>query len=141
LDLDAKEQLVNSIQKNYQKVSIKDTFVENVPLGFSHLNTEFENLLLDFSMSKLVITDRLHGMIFCVITGTPCIVLPNSNHKIRGTYHDWLSNLNYIKLVEDIKDLKLFNSNVEEMLDLDTKVIRKPNLYNDFELLGKALKL
>ena len=40
----------------------------------------------DFQKSELVITDRLHGMIFCYITKTPCIVMPNNNHKILMTY-------------------------------------------------------
>lgn len=49
--------------------------------------------------SKLVITDRLHCMIFCVITGTPCVAVDNSNHKIRGVYETWLKDITYIKLV------------------------------------------
>jgi pyruvyl transferase EpsI len=40
----------------------------------------------EFSRSKLVITDRLHGMIFAAITETPCIVFSNYNHKVKGTY-------------------------------------------------------
>ena len=28
----------------------------------------------------------LHGMIFAVITGTKCISIDNSNHKIKNTY-------------------------------------------------------
>ena len=51
--------------------------------------------------SRLVITDRLHCMIFCVITGTPCVAVDNSNHKIRGVYETWLNDITYIKLVFD----------------------------------------
>ncbi len=53
--------------------------------------------------SKLVITDRLHGMVFSAITGTPCIALGNYNHKIKGTY-DWISYLPYIKYVNSIDE-------------------------------------
>ena len=46
--------------------------------------------LNQFRSAHLVITDRLHGMILCLLSGTPCLVLPNSNHKIRQTQLDWL---------------------------------------------------
>lgn len=45
-----------------------------------------------YQQAEVVITDRLHGMIFAAITGTPCVVLPNTNHKIAATYHDWILN-------------------------------------------------
>ena len=44
----------------------------------------------NFSSSKIVITDRLHGLIFSKITSTPCIAIDNSNNKIRETYNAWL---------------------------------------------------
>lgn len=59
--------------------------------------------LLEFASAKLVITDRLHGMIFAAITGTPCIVFSNYNHKVKGSY-DWISYLPYIKYVETLDE-------------------------------------
>ena len=35
----------------------------------------------EFQSAELVITDRLHGMIFSVITGTPCIAFDNLMRK------------------------------------------------------------
>ena len=40
------------------------------------------NKIEEFLRSQVVVTDRLHGMILSVITGTPCIVFGNYNHKI-----------------------------------------------------------
>ncbi|MEJ6554701.1 polysaccharide pyruvyl transferase family protein [Microbacterium esteraromaticum] len=52
---------------------------------------EVVNEMLDrYWGAKIVITDRLHGMIFAAVTGTPCVVLANTNHKISGTYDAWL---------------------------------------------------
>ena len=59
----------------------------------------------EFRESKLVITDRLHGMIFAAISGTPCIVFPNSNHKIISEY-EWLKELEYIRLLPDTEKLE-----------------------------------
>ncbi|MFB8735822.1 polysaccharide pyruvyl transferase family protein [Bacillus sp. SL00103] len=32
--------------------------------------------------AQVVVTDRLHGMIFCAITKTPCVVLRSFDHKV-----------------------------------------------------------
>ena len=57
-----------------------------------------------FSGAEVVITDRLHCMIFCAQTGTPCVVFPNDHHKITECYA-WMADLPYIKLIEDVSDL------------------------------------
>ena len=67
----------------------------------------FDRLPLDtlemYRRSALVVTDRLHGMIFAAVTGTPCIVLPNTNHKITGTFHDWIADrCSYITLIRKV---------------------------------------
>jgi len=59
---------------------------------------------MEFSASKLIITDRLHGMIFSAITGTPCIALNNVSGKVQGGYA-WIKELPYIYYCEDIKEL------------------------------------
>lgn len=57
----------------------------------------------EFAAAKLVITDRLHGMVFAAITATPCIVFGNYNQKVKGTY-DWISYLPYIKFTDSVKE-------------------------------------
>lgn len=57
-----------------------------------------QKIWAQFRKSKFVVTDRLHGMIFAYITGTPAIVLPNSNFKITECY-EWIKDCGYIILV------------------------------------------
>lgn len=57
-----------------------------------------------FKRTSLVVTDRLHGMVFSAITGTPCVALPNYNHKVRETYR-WLQQLPYIRFCETPGDV------------------------------------
>lgn len=66
-----------------------------------------------FQRSKLIITDRMHGMIFAAITATPCIVFPSKDHKISGTF-EWLKSLGYIKLIDpfDIEIIKIEINNL-----------------------------
>ena len=53
---------------------------------------------------QLVVTDRLHGMIFSVITATPCIVFGSASHKIVSSFQ-WIKELPYIKFVSDTEGL------------------------------------
>lgn len=66
-----------------------------------------ERQLMTISQAQLVITDRLHVMIFCALTATPCIALNNSSNKVFGAYH-WLEHLDYIKLADDLDDIEHF---------------------------------
>lgn len=58
-----------------------------------------EEKFKEFSKAQLVITDRLHGMIFCAITGTPCVVVDSKSPKVRGCY-EWIKHLDYIRFVD-----------------------------------------
>ncbi len=58
----------------------------------------------EFSGAQLVITDRLHGMIFCAITGTPCIVIDSKSPKVRGCY-EWIKHLDYIRFADSPEDI------------------------------------
>lgn len=81
-----------------------------------------------FRSSKLVITDRLHGMVLAAITGTPCIAFSNYNQKVSGTY-EWISDLNYIRFVavnDDIEKEVQYLYGLQEIDRFD------PSKYKDF---------
>ena len=67
----------------------------------SALTQKFE----EFNKAKLVVTDRLHGMIFAAITETPCVVFGSYTHKIKESFK-WLQNLNYIEFCDRIQDFE-----------------------------------
>lgn len=77
-----------------------DTHAGGSGLSKVECNKLFSNKIQQFAEAQLVITDRLHGMILCLLSGTPCLVLPNSNHKIRQTYMDWLKDHPRLMFVE-----------------------------------------
>lgn len=54
---------------------------------------------------KLVITDTLHCMISCVISGTPCIALNNISSKVEGVYKTWLKDIKYLRFVDSYEDI------------------------------------
>lgn len=60
--------------------------------------------LKEISSAEVVITDRLHGMVFCAITHTPCVVVLSKSHKVQGCY-EWIKNLKYIRIAESVQDV------------------------------------
>lgn len=52
--------------------------------------------LKEFYESDFIVTDRLHGMIFAYLVGTPCIVFDNRTRKVSGVYKQWLSECDSI---------------------------------------------
>jgi len=65
---------------------------------------ELMQKLDEFSHAELVITDRMHGMVFSAITGTPCVVLKSLSYKTEGVY-DWISDVKSIKMIQDLNEL------------------------------------
>lgn len=105
LSKEQKKFLLEILNKNYKKVDITDTLlIQNIS------KNEREKILRDkweqFKGAEIVITDRIHGMIFAAITGTPCIALSNYNHKVKGTY-EWIKHLKYIKFIDNLSDVSI----------------------------------
>lgn len=85
----------------------------------------------EFADSQIVITDRLHGMVFATLTGTPCIVFANNHHKVKGTY-DWISYLPYI----------MYASNVEDAIKIIPQLLNMNNCsFDNAALLNRFVQL
>ena len=59
----------------------------------------------EFAGYKAVVTDRLHCMIYCAITGTPCVAFDNISKKVSGVY-EWIQNLPYIRVIDSCYELE-----------------------------------
>lgn len=123
------KKIINFIKSKYDNVIITDT-VCNYDVKREYRKDSIDKLLSQFYRSKLVITDRIHGMIFATITNTPCIVISNYNHKVKETYK-WIKHLNYIKFVDDINDIELLIESFEnneirnEFVPFDKNIFEK----------------
>lgn len=62
--------------------------------------------LSQISQYGLVITDRLHGMVFSYLMKTSCIALGNYNNKVKGTY-EWISFDESIEFIDDIEKISI----------------------------------
>lgn len=83
-----------------------DTVIKNkkTKVNAETRNEELDKFWTSFASSKLVITDRLHAMIFSAITGTPCLAIDNLSKKVSGVY-EWIKYLDYIKVCYSAEEI------------------------------------
>ena len=90
------------------------------------------------SECRYVITDRLHCMLLCLITGTPCVALDNLTGKLNGVYK-WINNVNYIKVVDSTEDvihfMEKYSNNHKSMIYDDKSIDTK---FNELATLFKG---
>ena len=85
----AKEKLTSAVKEaNYDFTQFDTTLDEPIPKD--QRKTYLGDTLNKFAEQNLVITDRFHGMIFSVITRTPCIAIDTVDHKISSSSR-WFS--------------------------------------------------
>lgn len=134
LKKDDRKEIFDIASKYDKNIKWTDTVINEVILQ-DERQKYFNEKLEEFSKSKLVITDRLHGMIFAAMTKTPCIVMGNYNHKVKGVY-EWMKDLQYVKYIDSLNDIEnviklLYNLKVEKYNCLNKKL---------YEQLIKELK-
>lgn len=118
-----------------------DTHAGGSQLGEAHCAILLADKLTQFRSAKLVVTDRLHGMILCLLAGTPCLVLPNSNHKIRQTWLDWLQHHTRLIFVEPAQLDEIPNF-IDQLLSEPRGALNEsPVDMSKYNLLKQALTL
>ena len=118
-----KEKQINDVlNKYYGDVRYTDTVVPGEIIPKERRNA-IKKKIEQFASVQLVVTDRLHGMVFAAIAGTPCAVLKSMSYKLEGCY-EWIENLEYIKFVDS----------EEELIDFIKKEIGRKCKYNNKHL-------
>jgi exopolysaccharide biosynthesis predicted pyruvyltransferase EpsI len=76
--------------------------------GITHRDrqAEVENKIKEYRSAKIVVTDRLHSMVFSAIAGTSCVAFDNKTQKVSGVYR-WMKHLSYIKIACNIEEAKM----------------------------------
>jgi len=125
---DAKSILKTSEKKLLQSFCeslSSDLLISSTVTGYNITKEERETTLNTkwslFGNQKVVVTDNLQGMIFALITETPCVVLNNSNPDIlkETMYCDFIF---YAKSVEEASELIKY---AYEMQEVKNKYISK----------------
>ena len=91
------------------QVIITDTHISK-ELTVENRQSYVQEKLREFSKARLIITDRIHGMVFSAIAGTACIAIDNVSKKVSGAYQ-WISSLDYVKMADGVvtpEDMQTF---------------------------------
>jgi pyruvyl transferase EpsO len=67
-----------------------------------------------FKQHRLIITNRLHGHILCILMGIPHIFLPNSYYKNEAFYDAWTHQVPFCRFVKDPEKIEVA---VQELID------------------------
>ena len=78
----------------------EDDMVQKPQASSASRAVRLDTMLQKIAGSEVVVTDRLHAMILSALTGTPCVVLGNSYHKIRS-FMSWMEEIPYIRYIEE----------------------------------------
>ena len=113
-------------ENKYNDIELLDTHLGEVKVKPNEKEDIFKTIINKFSLGKVIITDRLHGVIFALITKTPCIALENSNKT-------WLKNIPYIEFLENYNKEKLIEK-INYLYNFDTS-----NINTNFDLEFKPL--
>lgn len=127
---------ISSILKEtfpHDSIMYTDTVLSHVVPAENRLN-EVTKKLNEFASAKLIITDRLHGMIFAALTGTCCIAFGNKNGKVEGVY-EWIKNNSFVHYVHSFKEFStVLKSYQEEAFEYHAPI-------NDFDTLINTIKM
>lgn len=96
------EELKSKISQQGICYSVTDMY-SKTPVTKENRAVIVREKMQEFCKAQLVITDRLHGMVFAALTDTPCVAFGNFNSKVKGTY-EWINYLPYIRYVETLKE-------------------------------------
>jgi|SRR5690625_4602302 len=132
--------LMELVKRKANKFNLEITETDTV-LHRPVFREQRENLLQkkldEFRSAKIVVTDRLHGMIFAVVTSTPCIALDNKTGKVKGVY-SWIEDQNYITLLDDLNN---FDEQFQRLIDIKDPTYEFETIFEKFEPLLDSFKI
>lgn len=123
--------IIEKAKEHFGTPIFYDTHIGKNKMSVEERKKELDKIWTAFKSAELVITDRLHGMIFCHITGTPALVFQNNNHKVRETY-DWIKQGTCVNLHSSFSKDEIENFFEEETF---RKNIHRKDISNHYKAL------
>lgn len=99
------EHICKMIRGQYPDIEIRftDTVIPTRILP-KNRKAEILRMIRELSEAKLVVTDRLHGMVLAAMAETPTLVCSNCNYKVHGIYL-WIQENPYIYYCEEMSQI------------------------------------
>ncbi len=140
LNEESKNRFIEKLNSKYKDIIYQDTHIGNITIDMDERKNALDTIWDKFRGAKIIITDRLHGMIFAAITGTPCIAFKNTNYKVEQTYIDWLKDYEYIKLFKSMEDENEILKIIEYFYNLEKTEYTHKGLKNQYSTLIDQIK-
>jgi|GEM_PF-7104526 len=123
---DDKEKDLNLEFQNMMICKTKELFKElyfydTCDVNFQNDNAQqlLEEYIFKLYNLKIAVTDRLHGMILCYISRTPCIVIDNNNGKIKSTFDTWMQKQNFIRMFNPNEGIERYLRLIHELKNIE----------------------
>lgn len=113
-------QLAKYLKEQDYQLDRTDTTLPGQFLTDENRKKTVDDKLQQFADHDVVITDRLHGVIFSLLKARPVIALKNSNFKIESTIKTWLGDCPLVYFIDDAS-----TDNVAAALEQISKVTPK----------------
>ena len=136
LDDKNRKDLISLGHKYFDDVKVTD-MMHPVTFNDDKRDEILDTFMGEISKRELVITDRLHGMIFCAITGTPCIVFSNYNHKVKGSAK-WFEHLDYIKYLDEVSETE---DVIKEIMKVKNTKYDNKNILKELDQIVDKIKM
>lgn len=127
---------IKALLENINVDYIESSMHDNDSIYLYMRKEKVQNKLEKFKTYKLVMTDTLHCMIFCAITGTPCIAFNNISRKVEGVY-EWIKELPYIKLADENSDIEAY---ITELSAMENIKYDSSKMLNKIEIIADIIK-
>ena len=124
--------IVSKFDKNY--IFTNNLYFEKI--NKIERNKVVEDQLVKFAKSKVIVTDRLHGLIFALMTNSPCIVISSYNQKLKE-FTDMLKDNKSIIFID--KDINKLEKNLVSLYN-NKNVFIKNDYKNNFAEMANIIK-
>jgi pyruvyl transferase EpsI len=131
-----RSEIQSRLRETNSTVLVMDTQVKGNRLSYPEYNSLLEALLRDFARARCIVTDRLHGLIFSIITETPCVFIDNSNGKISALAETWMRNTASIKQVTNSSGIEI----ADKVAALQSVPAERPTFGNHWQPLIASLR-
>ena len=120
------EIIMKKLSQKFDKIVMTDTVLDCEYIGKESRDKIVGDIIEQFGQAQIVITDRLHGMVFSYLAGTPCVVLNNYNYKVKGVYK-WIKENQSIRLLDDLYDI---DEAIEQVMSAEMTYCCNQSLFN-----------
>lgn len=100
------DKLLSAVKTYYPDMEIvyTDTVIEGMVYPYMRKRV-LKNMLSKLATARIVVTDRLHGMVLAAMANSPSLVFSNCNYKVQGIYH-WISNNRFVSYCDDASQIE-----------------------------------